>query len=216
MLFRSPMDTESLDQHLRRALTPVLGRPVDSLIADAWLTMRNVLRPSRILRTTYKFVPLGLRREESIKVEINLNENASLYPLVGVELDTLDDDGETFRATARSYDINEMLGTKMRALMQREQGRDLFDLAHAWHLSEAGSTPYRVDAAKSMDAFAWYLEQEGTHVGRKEADALLNERLRKRSFRRDMDTLLRPGLPRFDVDEGAAVVRKSFFKHLKP
>jgi hypothetical protein len=146
-----PMDTETLDQHLRRALTPVLGQPVDSLISDAWLTIRNVLRPSRILRTTYKFVPVGLRREESIKVEINLNENASLYPLVGVELDMLDDDGETVRVTARSYD---------------------------------------------------YLEKEGTHLGRDEANARLDERLLKPSFRRDMDTLLRPGLPKFDVDQG--------------
>jgi len=65
----------------------------------------------------------------------------------------LDDDGQAVRATARSYDINEMLGTKMRALMQREHGRDLFDLVHAWRLSEAGSTPYPVDGAKAMDAF---------------------------------------------------------------
>ena len=54
-----------------------------------------------------------------------------------------------------------MLGTKTRALMQREQGRDLFDLYHAWHLSEAGTTPYAVDGAKAMDAFAWYLEKAG-------------------------------------------------------
>lgn len=169
-----PIRTEVLDEHLRRVLTPVLGKPADSLVADAWLTIRNVLRPSRILRTTYRFVPLGLRREESIKVEINLNESASLYPLVNVELDTLDDEGEAVRIAARSYDINEMLGTKMRALMQREQGRDLFDLVHAWRLSEAGSTPYPVDGAKSIGAFAWYLEKEGTHVGREEADALLD------------------------------------------
>jgi Nucleotidyl transferase AbiEii toxin, Type IV TA system len=71
------MDTETLDQHLRRVLTPVLGKPTDSLIADAWLAIRNVLKPSRILRTAYKFVPVGLRREEVIKVEVNLNENAS-------------------------------------------------------------------------------------------------------------------------------------------
>jgi predicted nucleotidyltransferase component of viral defense system len=209
-----PIGTEALDERLRRVLTPVLGNPADSLIADAWLTIRNVLRPSKILRTTYRFVPLGLRREESIKVEINLNESASLYPLVSVKFDALDDEGETVRVAARSYDINEMLGTKMRALMQREQGRDLFDLVHAWQLSEAGVTPYPVDGAKSMDAFAWYLEKEGTRVGRKEADALLDERLRKQSFRRDMDTLLRPGLPKFNVDEGAAVVREAYFKHL--
>ena len=43
------MDTETLDQHLRRVLAPVLGQPADSLIADAWLAIRNVLRPPRIL-----------------------------------------------------------------------------------------------------------------------------------------------------------------------
>ena len=51
----------------KRVLTPVLGRPSDSLIADAWLAIRNVLRPSRILRTAYKFVPLGLQREVAVK-----------------------------------------------------------------------------------------------------------------------------------------------------
>lgn len=210
-----PMDTETLDGHLRRVLTPVLGRPSDSLIADAWLALRNVLRPSKILRTAYKFVPLGLQREETIKVEVNLNENASIYPLVDVELDTLDDDGEPARAVVRSYDINEMLGTKTRALMQREQGRDLFDLVHAWQLSEAGSTPYPVGGAKAMDAFAWYLEREGTRMDRDEANSLLDARLRNAAFRRDMDTLLRPGLPKFDVDAGGAVVREAYFKHLR-
>jgi predicted nucleotidyltransferase component of viral defense system len=210
------MDTETLDRHLRRVLAPVLGQPADSLIADAWLAIRNVLRPSKILRTTYRFVPVGLRREETIKVEVNLNESASLYPLVDVELDTLDDDGERIRAVVCSYDINEMLGTKTRALMQREQGRDLFDLFHAWQLSEAKTTPYSVDGAKAMEAFAWYLQKEGTHLGRDEANALLDARLRKAAFRRDMDTLLRPGLPKFDVEDAANTVRDAYFKHLKP
>ena len=210
------MDTETLDQHLRRVLTPVLGKPTDSLIADAWLAIRNVLKPSRILRTAYKFVPIGLRREEVIKVEVNLNESASLYPLVEVELDTLDEDGDVTRAVARSYDINEMLGTKTRALMQREQGRDLYDLSHAWQLSETGTTPYAVDGRKAMEAFAWYLEKEGTHLGADEANTLLDARLRKEGFRRDMDTLLRPGLPKYDVDASAVVVRQAFFTHLKP
>lgn len=210
------MDPDTLDHHLRRVLSPVLGQPSDSLIADAWLAIRNVLRPSRILRTAYKFTPLGLQREETIKVEVNLNESASLYPLVQVELDTLDEDGDPVRAMAQSYDINEMLGTKTRALMQREQGRDLFDLAHAWQLSEVGSTPYAVDGAKAMEAFTWYLEKEGTHLGSVEANALLDTRLRKQGFRRDMDTLLRPGIARFDVDAAAVTVREAYFQHLKP
>ena len=186
-----PMNTDALDQHLRRVLTPVLGQPDDSLIAEAWLAIRNVLKPSRILRTAYKFVPLGLRKEETIKVEVNLNENASLCPLVNVEMETLDEDGDILRAVARSYDINEMLGTKTRALMQREQGRDLYDLSHAWQLSAAGATQYVVDGQKVMEAFSWYLEKEGTRMGADEANALLDARVRKESFRRDTDTLLR-------------------------
>lgn len=209
-----PMDPGALDQHLRRVLAPVLGQPADSLIADVWLAMRNAIRPSRILRTAYRFVPVGLQREETIKVEVNLDEGASLYSLVDVELDTLDGDGERYRAVVRSYDINEMLGTKTRALTQREQGRDLFDLFHAWQLSEAGATPYRVDGAKAMQAFAWYLDKEGVRMSRDEASALLDARLHKAAFRRDMNTLLRPGLPRFDAVQAAAVVQSAYFKHL--
>jgi predicted nucleotidyltransferase component of viral defense system len=209
-----PMDTDTLDRHLRRVLAPVLGQPSDSLIADAWLAIRNVVRPSKILRTAYKFIPLGLQRAETIKVEVNLNESASLYPLVNVTLDVLDEDGDHTRATARSYDINEMLGTKTRALMQREQGRDLFDLAHAWQLSAANATPYPVDGAKAMEAFAWYLDKEGTHFSAPEAHARLDAHLTKKGFRHDMDTLLRPGAPMFDVDQAAMVVREAYFKHL--
>jgi len=39
-------------------------------------------------------------------------------------------------------------------------------------------------------------------------------RLTKVGFRRDMDTLLRPGLPAFDVDQAASSVREAYFRHL--
>jgi predicted nucleotidyltransferase component of viral defense system len=211
-----PMETGLLDQHLRRVLTPWLGQPADSLLDHAVLAIRNRLKPSRILRTVYRFVPVGLRREEIIKVEVNLDERASLYPLVDVDFESLDEDGELVRGAARSYDINEMLGTKTRALMQREQGRDLFDLFHAWQLSQGGSTPHAVHPARAMEALEWYLESEGTRLGRAEADALLDARLVKPAFRQDMETLLRPGLPKFDVDIGAHTVREVYLSHLTP
>jgi hypothetical protein len=53
-------------------------------------------------------------------------------------------------------------------------------------------------------------------LGTVEANTLLDARLRKQAFRRDMDTLLRPGLPKFDVDEAATVIRQAYFKHLRP
>ena len=210
-----PMETDVLDQHLRRVLKPILGNPTDSLIADVRLALRNVMQPSRILRTAYKFVPLGLSREETIKVEVNLNEHASLYPLVDVEIGLLNDDGELITSLVRSYDINEMLGTKMRALMQRQQGRDLFDLCHAWQMSQQEATEFLVDGFRAMTAFEWYLGHEGTRIGVAEANAALDARLRNRRFCDDMTTLLRPGLPKFDAETGADMVRTAFLSHLK-
>jgi len=168
----------------------------------------------KILRTACRFIPLGLQREETIKVEVNLNESTSLCPLGDVALDVLDDEGEHVRFMARSYDINELLGTKMRALMQRQQGRDLFDLAHAWQLSEAGTTSHAVDSARVMQAFSWYRDREGAKITAMLAHARLDSHLGKAAFRSDMDTLLRPDLPAFDVDQAARVIREAHFDHL--
>ncbi|MEI7538264.1 MAG: nucleotidyl transferase AbiEii/AbiGii toxin family protein [Comamonadaceae bacterium] len=214
LVLTKPMDTASLEKHLLRVLTPILGVPAPSVFQDAWLALRNASKRSKILSIKFKFIPVGLSRFETIKVDVNLNEHQALYPLVHVNFVSLDDDGELVTAMATSYDINEMLGTKTRALMQRQQGRDLFDLWFAWSQSQAGGTAYAVDGKRAMRAFEWYLANEGIVMGREEAGLLLDQRLRNQSFRQDMDTLLRPGLPKFDVDLAASVVRSVFLAQL--
>lgn len=209
------MDREVLDARLRKILAPVLGEPSDSVIRDAWLVVRNVLKPSKILRTVYSYVPLGLKFPMTIKVEVNLNENASLFPLVPVEVDLLDDEGEVRRCSVQSYQINEMLGTKLRALMQRTQGRDLFDLYHAGNLGAKGATQYVIKEAEAIEAFTWYLANEGARMDREEADRLLSERVRNAAFRRDMNTLLRADCTPYDIDAAAALVRDTYFVHLR-
>jgi predicted nucleotidyltransferase component of viral defense system len=176
--------------------------------------VRNALKPSKILRTVYSYVPLGLKYPMTIKVEINLNENASLFPLVPVEVDLLDDEGEVRKCSVRSYQINEMLGTKLRALMQRTQGRDLFDLYHAGELGARGVTPYVVNQGQAIEAFTWYLANEGTRMDREEADRLLRDRVRDAAFRRDMNTLLRADYGVYDVDAASALVRDTYLVHL--
>ena len=53
-----------------------------------------------------------------------------------------------------------------------------------------------------------------TRIGFAEAIAALDERLRNRRFCDDMNTLLRPGLPKFDAGTGADIVRMAFLSHL--
>jgi predicted nucleotidyltransferase component of viral defense system len=209
-----PMDREALDARLRKVLAPVLGEPSDSVIRDAWLAVRNALKPSKILRTVYSYVPLGLKYPMNIKVEVNLNETASLFPLVEVEVDLLDSDDEVRRCSVRSYQINEMLGTKLRALLQRTQGRDLFDLYHAAELGAKGATAYVVNGPQAIEAFNWYLANEGTRMDREEAEQLLRDRVRDGAFRRDMNALLRADYGVYDVDAAAVLVRDAYFAHL--
>jgi predicted nucleotidyltransferase component of viral defense system len=214
LVLTKPMDTATLEKHLLRVLSPILGAPAPSIFQDAWLALRNASKRSKILSIKIKFIPVGLSRYETIKVDINLNEHQALYPLVNVNFQSLDEEGELVTAQAISYDINEMLGTKTRALMQRQQGRDLFDLWFAWSQSQAEVTPYTVDGKRAMEAFEWYLANEGTAIGIEEAGQLLDQRLRNPAFRQDMDTLLRPGLPKFDVDAAAPIVQSVFLAHL--
>jgi hypothetical protein len=55
-----------------------------------------------------------------LKIEVNVNETRSLYPLVAITIDVPNDEGGTRPLTVWSYDLDEMLGTKMRALLQRD------------------------------------------------------------------------------------------------
>lgn len=208
------IDRNVLDARLRAVLSPVLGEPSDSVIADAWLAVRNVLKPSKILRTLYQYVPLGLRYPMTVKVEVNLNERRSLFPFVDVQIALLDDDGELQSCAARSYDINEMLGTKLRALMQRRQGRDLFDLYHARRFGPRATPACSVEGVRVIEAFTWYLQNEGTQMRRAEAEQRLADHLKDRGFRADMGQLLRHDFGSYDVDAAAALVRDAYLVHM--
>jgi len=115
---------------------------------------------------------------------------------------------ETVKTSVNGFDIHEMLGTKMRALFQRERGRDLFDLY--WALTHA-SPP--VDPRIIVDAFRHYLELEAATAGRGEFVAALKSRLAKRGFRRDMEQLLRSNLA-YDPEEAGALIQETLLNLL--
>lgn len=102
LVLTRPMDAVALERHLVRVLTPALGTPSPSIFLDAWLALRNVGKPSKILSVKFKFIPIGLNKPETIKVDINLNEHQSLYPLVNIGFQSMDDEGELVIAQAVS------------------------------------------------------------------------------------------------------------------
>ena len=65
-----------------------------------------------------------------LKLEINCKEHFNILDWVDFSYEVK---SEWFsgKAEIRTYDINELLGTKLRALYQRSKGRDLFDLDYS-------------------------------------------------------------------------------------
>lgn len=187
---------------LMRVLRPLLGREKSSTWAALRLAVRNASRPSRILRCIYKVPSVAVPgRTLTIEVEANVSERIPRYPLQQLPFD-VGFRGQRLRSTVISYNINEMLGTKMRAMFQRRMGRDLFDLY--WALTSPSTLPVSIDDV--VDAFQHYMREEGTQVARAEFVAHLHSCLADRSgFCSDMLPLLRRDVSYEPVQAGLFV-----------
>jgi predicted nucleotidyltransferase component of viral defense system len=198
---------------LRRVLGPLLGPPEVDVLGRLQLAMRNLVQPSRIIRQVYGFRPtVPPPPRERIKIEVNYSEATPCFPLVAQPYEPA--------AAAlvppvilRTYDLDEILATKLRALRQRAQGRDLFDLWHVWTEAVAGRTARPVDPDRVASALRFYLAREGAAPRRDDFERDLDAKLRDRGFRSDMQAVLSAGSV-FDVDLAAGVVRQVFFSRL--
>jgi predicted nucleotidyltransferase component of viral defense system len=106
-----------------------------------------------------------------------------------------------------SYEIEELLGTKLRALYQRRKGRDLFDL------SEALTRLEHLDREKVVACFARYLDHDGQRVTRAEFEHNLAEKVVDEMFLSDVPPLLALGAS-FDAADALDRVLAAFVSRL--
>ncbi|HKQ72030.1 MAG TPA: nucleotidyl transferase AbiEii/AbiGii toxin family protein [Polyangiaceae bacterium] len=106
-----------------------------------------------------------------------------------------------------TYEPEELLGTKMRALFQRKKGRDLFDL------SEALARLDGLDPAKIVACFSHYMQHEGRRVTRDEFEDNLAEKIVDDMFLNDVPPLLALGTS-FDAPAALERVRETLISRL--
>jgi len=125
-----------------------------------------------------------------LKLEINTAETQAYDPSCSVPFHV---DNPWFAGAAEVYTFTheEMLATKLRALLQREKGRDLFDLAHALDVFET------LNRARLVECFNLYLERSNVRIARAEAELRMLAKLRRPRFLDD----LRPLLPATALNE---------------
>jgi predicted nucleotidyltransferase component of viral defense system len=167
-------------------------------VLDPWLGPPQWKQTAGRVTFVYRFnseetPPIPLR----LKVEINSREHFSVYGFTRVPF-AVSSRWFEGRCEVYSYELDELLGTKLRALYQRKQGRDLFDLATALGKPDVG--PQRIVAA-----FLEYMKRGGHKVTRALFERSMAEKLRDPEFTADIGPLLAAGFA-WDIETAAPVV----------
>lgn len=122
-----------------------------------------------------------------LKVEINTREHFSVLGLRRMRYQ-LNSPWHAGAGDVLTYEPEELLGTKLRALYQRKKGRDLFDL------SEALVRLTGLNAGKVVACFTHYMEHDDRRVTQTQFEKNLLEKIEDEVFLSDVPPLLALGV----------------------
>lgn len=132
-----------------------------------------------------------------LKIEINCREHSAVYGLnrMPFEVKTKWFYGKT---QINTYTLEELLGTKIRALYQRKKGRDLFDL---WYVL----VKEKPSQAKIMNAFQEYMKSSGKTITQREFIKNIELKLKDNEFSNDLIGLIRPEIE-YDMEKAWQII----------
>lgn len=182
---------ETLDR-LREKIDPWLGVP------------KRKLNEGRVT-LSYRFLSEDSGIPSRLKIEINSREH---FNVMGLKSKPFRVKNPWFEAEAEvvSYDIHELLGTKMRALYQRRKGRDLFDLAESL-------CDLTLDPTKLLNCFESYLGNDGIKVSRAQFEENLDTKKSHPSFVTDILPLISNSME-WDVEDACERVMTELVSRL--
>ena len=140
-----------------------------------------------------------------LKIEVNCREHHTIFGIQDVK-HAMQSEWYTGEVFIPTYELAELLGTKMRALYQRRKGRDLFDIWFA-------ITQTDVDSTRITEAWKFYMKQEDNSVSQKEFLENMEKKISDQDFLGDMEGLFRPDLS-YKVTEAYEFVKKELLEIL--
>jgi predicted nucleotidyltransferase component of viral defense system len=153
---------------IRRKLDPLLGVPGRRITHFGAKIIYRYISCNKI--------PIKL------KLEINRTEKFNIIDLLHKPF-TVDSAWFVGESSIATYQLEELMATKLRALYQRRKGRDLFDVAHVFRNNLA-------DKDLTIAIFQRYCEKEGVTISGKDFIINMREKRSNEHFRHDMDLLL--------------------------
>ena len=143
-------------------------------------------------------VPIRLKIEINTR-EIQAFDGSALLPL------EIENPWFSGKADISTFSREEMLATKLRALLQRDKGRDLYDLAHALEVFED------LNVDRIIEIFARYLGLSGQTISRAQAQERMFAKLANPRFLLDIRPLLPAAQAEALTEESTAVLFRRVF-----
>jgi len=173
-----------------------IGEIIDGVRAALpWLGRCSRTQARHSMQLVFRFSPeTGSGEPLKIKIEINTREHQSLYGLREYPF-SLNSDWHQASVAIASFDPSEVFGTKLRAFLQRNKNRDLFDLHEGLRLPA-------LDRGRLLECFQHCMELEGRTISRANAEERMLQKLTQ-SLTEDVVPLLPPGVV---FDDATAVV----------
>lgn len=207
-LYLHPAARYSEDIDLVQTTAEPIGGTFDLLksVLDPWLgEPRRVLKQGRVslvYRYPSEATPVRVMK---LKIEINSREHFTDLGPASVPF-PVDSRWWSDEVRVTTFELDELLATKLRALYQRRKGRDLFDLWSA--LDREAAEPERV-----IGCFDRYMRESGSEVPRAVFEENLVKKLRDPVFRADMTPLLRTDID-WDIDRAGEIVQRELVARL--
>lgn len=154
----------------------------------------------RVESTFSQIIPIRL------KVEINCKEHFNVLGLTKIPFE-VDNSWFSGKCEIVTYELEELLGTKLRALYQRKKGRDLFDMYKALQQSN-------LNIENVIKCYREYMSFDGGKAPSQAVfSANMEEKMQEEVFLGDMVGLLRPEVD-YDPQEAYEVVKRELIEKL--
>ena len=206
-LHLKPASRYSEDIDLVQVAPGAIGHLIDIMRSklDSWLGKPKRLFGEGRVTLIYRMTSERQNLPMKLKIEINSREHFSVLGLQNQEF-FLSSNWFEGSSMVKTYALNELLGTKLRALYQRKKGRDLFDL---WIAQKSPA----IDFDQIVKCFGIYMKNEGHGVNQADFLANIEQKIADHGFLHDIKPLLAPWV-KWDIDEAVNSVKENLLTRI--
>lgn len=169
-----------------------------------WIGKPRTTRDKWGFKVIYPFENID-NGKSKLKIETNCTENFKYNPLRTVSF-SIESGWFSGGTSVITYDLEELMATKLRAVYQRRKGRDLFDV---WHIFSKGL----VDIENVIRIFHAYNKYNDAKITQKMFLQNLEQKYENRDFRQDIRILLPIGTD-YNFDNAFDFVMKKVLPHI--